>query len=194
MTLLAAILGLLLQTQATNAELGYTFTLPAGFTPFPEAAAQHRDVVECWSEETPISRHGALVLCIQRMRTTIPREAAKAEDIPGTAQLVPFKWKTFDISGMSTLATQAGETVYALVAQVPLKPEAIHIIFGGPADQEARGKELMQAALTSLEGQTNWLTDTERAGRLGNAAGWWIGIAAAATIVIILRKRRTAQA
>ena len=48
------------------------------------------------------------------------------------------------------------------------------------------------ATLATLEGETNWLTSTERAGRLGTAAGWWIGIAVALIAVLVWKRRRAA--
>ena len=48
----------------------------------------------------------------------------------------------------------------------------------------------MEATLASLEGETNWLTAAERSGRLGRAAGVWIGIAVAAIAILAWRKRR----
>ena len=78
------------------------------------------------------------------------------------------------------------------MTQVPLRREAVQLFLSGPADQEARGQTLLTETLASLEGESNWLTSTERAGRLGTAAGWWIGIAAAAIAVLVWRKRRRA--
>ena len=191
MTHLIPILALLLQTQATNAELGYRFTLPEGFSPFPEGQTQ-KDVVGCWSEDTPTSARGAIILCVQRLHGVLPREAMRREDLPAATQLVDFKWKGFDVQGLHTSASQNGEPVFVLVAQVPLRREAVQVFFGGPADQEARGKTLMEATLATLEGETNWLMSSERAERLGNAAGWWIGIAVAVVAVLVWRKRRRA--
>ena len=53
---------------------------------------------------------------------------------------------------------------------------------------------IMESILASLEGETNWLTSSERAGRLGTAAGWWIGIAVAVIAVLAWRKRRARSA
>jgi len=50
------------------------------------------------------------------------------------------------------------------------------------------------ATLATLEGETNWLTSSARAGRLGTAAGWWIGIGAAVIAVLAWRKRRARSA
>jgi len=183
---------LLLQTQATNAELGYRFALPSGFTAFPEGRAQ-KDMVDCWSEATPVSAHGAMILCVQRMHGVLPREAMRQEDLPASTQLVSFKWKEFDLQGLRSLVSQqGGEQAFALVTQVPLRREAVQLFLSGPADQEARGQALLSETLASLEGESNWLTATERAGRLGTAAGWWIGIGLAVIAVLVWRKRRRA--
>jgi hypothetical protein len=189
MTHLVAALALLLQTQAKSDELGYRFTLPSGFAAFPEGRAQ-KDIVDCWSEATPASARGAMILCVQRMHGVLPREAMRPEDVPATTQLVSYQWKEFDLQGLRSRAVQGGESVFVLVTQVPLRREAVQLFFSGPADQEARGQSLMTETLASLEGESNWLSASERAGRLGTAAGWWIAIAAAVIAVLVWRKRR----
>jgi hypothetical protein len=181
------------EAQVRNAELGYSLTLPEGFTDFPEARSQ-RDVVDSWSEATPVSANGALVFLVVRMHGILPREAMRQEDVPANTQVVSFKWKGFDVSGLRTQASQEGKPVFVLVAQVPLRPEAVQLSVAGPVDQETRGQAIMEAILASLEGETNWLTSTERAGRLGTAAAWWIGIAVAVIAVVAWRKRRARSA
>jgi len=47
--------------------------------------------------------------------------------------------------------------------------------------------------LGSLKGETNWLSSTERAGRLGTIAGWILGIAIGLLIVRFVVTRRRAQ-
>ena len=179
--------------QVRNAELGYTLALPEGFTEFPDGRAQ-KDVVDAWSEATPASANGGLVLLVARMHGVLPREAMRQEDVPANTQVVSFKWKGFDVSGLKTLTTQAGQPVFVLVAQVPLRKEAVQLSIAGPADQAGRGQAILEATLASLEGETNWLTSTERAGRLGTAAGWWIGIAVAVIAIVAWRKRRAQSA
>jgi len=181
------------QSQVRNAALGYSLALPEGFTDFPEARSQ-QDVVDSWSEATPVSANGALVLMVVRMHGTLPREAMRQEDVPANTQVVSFKWKGFDVSGLKTRTSQAGQPVFVLVAQVPLRREAVQLSVAGPVDQETRGQAIMEATLGSLEGDTNWLTSTERAGRLGTIAGWWIGIAVAVVAVLAWRKRRARSA
>jgi len=173
------------ESQVRNAELGYSLTLPDGFTDFPEARSQ-KDVV--------VSANGAMVLLLTRMHGSLPREAMRQEEVPPNTQVVSFKWKGFDVSGLKTLTSQEGKPVFVLLAQVPLRREAVQLSVAGPADQGARGQAIMEAILASLEGETNWLTSSERAGRLGTAAGWWIGIAVAVIAVLAWRKRRARSA
>ena len=51
----------------------------------------------------------------------------------------------------------------------------------------------MTALLATLDGETNWLTDEQRARRLGTAAGLWIGIGVALVAILVWRKRRSAK-
>src|SRR3989441_11021827 len=125
-------------TQVTNAEHGYKLTLPEGFTDFPAGRSQ-KDVVDCWTEATPLSANGAIVLCVQRMRGTLPREGMRQQDVPAPTEGVTFKWKGFDINGLRTLTSQDGKRVFVLVAQVPPRREAGQLFAGGAAGQAARG-------------------------------------------------------
>ena len=181
------------QSQVRNAELGYSLALPQGFTDFPEARAQ-KDVVDAWTEATPVSANGAMVLLVARMHGALPHEAMRQEEVPANTQVVSFKWKGFDVSGLKTQASQEGKPVFVLLAQVPLRREAVQLSVAGPADQAARGQAIMEATLASLEGETNWLSSTERAGRLGKAAAVWISIAVALVAVLAWRKRRARSA
>jgi hypothetical protein len=187
--LLSLVVATAAESQVRNAELGYTLTLPQGFTELPEARSQ-KDVVDAWTEATPTSPDGAVVLLVARLHGVLPREAMRQQDVPANTQVVSFKWKSFDVSGLKTLTSQAGKPVFVLVAQVPLRPEAVALSVAGPGDQETRGHTIMEATLASLEGETNWLTSSERAERLGRAAGLWIGIAVAAIAILAWRKRR----
>src|SRR5256886_12634661 len=119
------------QSQVRNAELGYSLALPEGFTEFPEARAQ-KDVVDAWSETAPASANGALVLLVARMHGVLPREAMRQEDVPANTQVVSFKWKGFDVGGLKTLTTQAGQPGVVLVAQAPLRQEAGRHTPAGP--------------------------------------------------------------
>src|SRR5216683_2986605 len=113
--LLSLVVGTAAESQVRNAELGYTLTLPQGFTEFPEARSQ-KEVVDAWTEATPTSPNGALVILLARMHGILPREAMRQEDVPANTQVVSFKWKSFDVSGFKTQTSQAGKPVFVPVA------------------------------------------------------------------------------
>jgi len=192
MTPVLASLTLLLQV-TTNAELGYRFTLPDGFGPFPEGRSQ-QDVVDCWTEVAAASPSGALVLCIQRMHATLGRNRLKPEDAPASVRLTTFKWQGFELDGIRSDTAQGGMPVVILATQVPLRHEAIQLIVAGPRDQAQRAEAIMTSILGTLEGETNWLSSEERAGRLGNIVGWVVGIAVAVVLIRIWRARRQSRA
>ena len=188
------LLAFLLQTQASNATLGYQFTVPEGFSAFPEGAAGNPDVVECWAEDEPVSEQGGLVICVQRLHGVIGREPIRPDEMPVGAQLTSMKWREFDLQGVRAQVERDEGPSFTLVAQVPLKPEAIQILLAGPADQTERGDTLLKATLASLQGQSNWLTSAERSERIGKSVGAWIAIGVAVGVVLYMRKRRAAAA
>jgi hypothetical protein len=178
---------------AANAELGYRLTLPDGFAPFPAGRTQ-QDIVDCWAEVIPASPSGALVLCVQRMRGTLARGRMRREDVPASAQLRTFKWKGFDIDGFRSDTAQGGMPLVILAVQVPLRGEAVQLIVAGPLDQGQRAEAIMTSTIASLEGETNWLSASERAGRYGNIVGWVLGIAAGVILIRIWRARQRSRA
>ena len=186
------LLAFLLQTQASNATLGYQLTVPEGFVEFPEGRASNPDLVECWTEEEPASQQGAMILCVQRLHGVIGREAMRPDEVPVGAQLTTLRWREFDVQGVRAQVERDEGPAFSLVAQVPLKPEAIQLLVAGPADQVERGDTLLRATLASLQGKSNWLTSAERSERLGKSVGIWISIAFAVGVVFYMRKRRAA--
>ncbi len=177
---------------AQNSSFGYRFAVPDGFVAFPEGRSQ-RDVVECWSELMPYSQNGALVLCVQRMHGRLARGPMKPEEVPPAARLMSFKWKGFDLNGFRADTAQGGTPVIILAVQVPLRKEAVQLILAGPLDQGQRAEAIMASTITSLEGETNWLTSTERAGRYGNIVGWVVGIAVGVLLIRIWQARQRSR-
>jgi hypothetical protein len=191
MPLLHLLVAILLQSQAVNEELGYRFTVPAGFVVFPEGRAGHPDAVECWAEENVRPPLDPMVMCVQRMRTQLPRNAMKQAQLPPNTLLRTWPWRALEIQGLRTYAPRPGGSDVALVAQVPLRKEAIQLSFAGNVGYEPRADSLMRATLASLEGDSNWLTATEQSGRLRRSAAAWIVLGVLAFGAWRWRKSRT---
>ena len=175
---------------ASNAELGYVMSLPEGFVAIPAEFAGGRagDVVGCWVGE-------AFVLCVQRMHATLGREHLKASDLPGKSQLMTVRWNGLDIDAIRTDTAQTGAAITVYTAQVPLRKEAIQLVAAGPTARAQEALAILNSVLGSLKGETNWLSSTQRAGRLGTIVGWVLGLAIGFLIVrmIVTRRRGAAQ-
>jgi hypothetical protein len=171
---------------ASNAELGYVMSLPAGFVAIPTELSGHRDVVGCWTGE------GSFVLCVQRMHATLGRDHLKSSDLPAKSQLLTVRWNGLDIDAIRTDTSQAGTPITVYTAQVPLRKEAIQVVVAGPSARATETLATLNSVLGSLKGETNWLSSTERAGRVGTIVGWVIGIAIGLLIVrVVVTRRRT---
>ncbi|SRR6266849_4130861 len=170
---------------ASNAELGYVMSLPEGFVAIPAEFAGNRDVVGCWSGE-------GFVLCVQRMHATLGREHLKPSDLPAKAQVLTVRWNGLDIDAIRTDTAQTGTPITVYTAQVPLRKEAIQVVVAGPSGRATESLATLNSVLGSLKGETNWLSSTERAGRVGTIVGWVIGIAIGLLILrmVVTRRRR----
>lgn len=184
---------LLLLQAASNAELGYVMSLPEDFVAIPAEFAGGRDVVGCWAGEGSQSSRGAFVLCVQRMHATLGREHLKSSDLPAKSQLLTVRWNGLDIDAIRTDTGQTGTPITVYTAQVPLRREAIQVIVAGPSARATEALAILNSVLGSLKGETNWLSSTERAGRMGTIVGWVIGIAIGLQIVRMVLTRRRAQ-
>jgi len=184
---------LLILQVTSNTELGYVMSLPDGFVAIPAEFAGGRDVVGCWAGEGSQSSQGAFVLCVQRMHATLGREHLKSTDLPAKSQLLTVRWKGLDIDAIRTDTGQTGTPITVYTAQVPLRREAIQVIVAGPSARATEALAILNSVLRSLKGETNWLSSTERAGRMGTIVGWVIGIAIGVLIVRMVLSRRRAQ-
>ena len=79
---------------------------------------------------------------------------------------------------------------------MPIAPYAIQLKVFGPESHDAELAAVTRQLLASLDGPTNWLTDDERAYRLGKGVGQLVVYVAAVVVVIVAvrhfrAKRRT---
>ena len=182
MTGILPAVALLLQV-ASNAKLGYRFPLPQGFEVFAAGRSQP-DVVDCWADTS------GLVLCVQRMHGVLGQQHLKSADLPRGTRLSTLKWKGFDVDVIRTDTAESGSPVVVYAVQVPLRPEAIQLVLAGPSAQANGAEAILASALAGLEGQTNWLSSTERASRFGTIVGWVVGIVVGLLIVRMVVTRR----
>jgi hypothetical protein len=169
-----------------DAEHGFSFTVPDGYTNYPQGHGP--DITHVLARGKP-NEPSFTQLKIQQMHDTFGRESLdrdqaerawrgglRASGIELTDfDLRKLTWKSFDIDVVVSHVAGTDKKLI-LVAQVPLKPEAIQIILAGPSSDEARLTAELQAVLASLDGPTNWKTNAERIQALAEAIGLVVGI------------------
>lgn len=177
-------------SRVTNEELSFSVAIPEGFVTDPDGTG-HASILYSWVEEKPTSASGRIVVSVQRLNGTLGRERM-SEDTLHAMGLTPaqFRWKSFDIDGARQVTDQDGLRIRMIFARVPLRREAIQLLVAAPESQADRAEALMNATLASLEGESNWLTDEQRAERLGHAAGRMIGWPLLIILAIVFVRRR----
>ncbi len=181
---------------------GFSFTPPDGYAPFPAGLAGPH-VIQSFMRGQPEGAFG--YLRIETMGGTIDRgskldpaivERAARDSVKDTGvELGRFeyrktKWKSFTLDLVVTYLSRDGRALMTLGTQVPLRHDAIQLELLGPAADEKLLLGELQSILTSLDGESSWLTDEERGERLGRAIGLPVGVAIAVAFILFWRRRR----
>lgn len=170
-------LGLLYGTTARaevirDEALGFTMTVPEGFVDYPPGREQ-QGTPYAYVKGEPATTDFTII-GIKPMGGTIGREPMPASELP-QADGIKFdlrreKWKSFDIEVLVGVAQQE-PGIAVLVAQVPLKRQAIQVAVTAPLARQAELLPLLRSLLASLDGPSNWLTDKERSLKTGEVIG-----------------------
>ncbi|HEX7941468.1 MAG TPA: hypothetical protein VF488_06660 [Gemmatimonadaceae bacterium] len=185
-----------------DAEHGFSFTVPDGFTDYPQGRGPDTTYVFARgnADEPSFTQ-----LKIQQMHGVLGRESLDREKAERGwrdglrakgIELTDFDlrkliWKSFDVEVFVSHVAGIDKKLI-LVTQVPLKPEAIQIALAGPSSDEARLTAELQAVLASLDGPTNWKTNKERIQALAEAIGLVVGLLVGIWWLRLRRKRTTA--
>jgi len=174
--------------------LGFTMTVPEGFVDYAPGREQ-QGTAYAYVKGEPGTTNFAII-GIKPMGGTIGREPLPPSELP-QADGIKFdlrreKWNSFDIEVLVGVAQQE-PGIAVLVAQVPLRRQAIQVAVTAPLARQAELLPLLRSLLASLDGPSNWQTDKERslkAGKLIGGVAVLLGLAAWA--IVRWRKRRTA--
>jgi len=174
--------------------LGFTMTVPDGFVDYPPGR-QQQDTTYAYLKGDP-GTTDFTIIGIKPMGGTIGREPMPASELPQTDgikfDLRREKWKSFDIEVLVGVAQQE-PGIAVLVAQVPLKRQAIQVAVTAPLARQAELLPLLRSLLASLDGPSNWLTGKERSLKTGETIGGLaVVLGLAGWAFARWRKRRTA--
>jgi hypothetical protein len=163
-----------------DARYGVTFTLPDGFEETQEGR-ENPDVIHVFRRGSADDPAGVTVIGISTLHGTIGRDRIPVEMLPRGASRITGRWRAFEVDGTRFVQTRPdGSQVVVLGLEVPLTPQALQFMFGGPLEREAEITRLAATVLPSVQGRTNWLTPLERVTALGR------GLATLGTVLALL--------
>ncbi len=158
-------------TMITHAGLDFKLDVPEKL----KSIAPPADVVAALVTANPDEGSPYFVVTTTRLHGMIGREHLDPSKVhlPGgkAVRVRQQKWKSFDIDVLEGEVEQEGVQMSVLGARIPLRNEAIQLNVTGPRGKEAEAQSLLTELLAGLDGPSNWLTDNERWGRLGQALG-----------------------
>jgi hypothetical protein len=189
----------------TDAEHGFSVDIPDGYGDAPKANDPR--VIHGFVRGT-LGEDGASMIQLQSLGGTIGRgplihetveKAARASIEHSGIEISAFeyrtaKWKTFDVNVLVVRLHGGDKKLVSLATQIPLAKQAIQIYLMGPAGDEAKLESDFHSMLASLDGKSSWLSDDDRAKKLGEltvqalVVGLGIGFG-----IWALRRRRRAQ-
>jgi hypothetical protein len=155
--------------EVTNSRFGFTINIPNEFQDFPEGKIRP-ETIYSFIRPTLTSQRD-LTIHVERLRGTIGREplppdganALKQTLPPGsTVEVYRSQWNKFQVEGVELKMPHENINVISRSAQIPLKKEAIQVVVTGPSIADSEISNVLKNLLGSLQGQSNWLTNSER--------------------------------
>jgi hypothetical protein len=173
----------LAQFPYSNAELGFTMTLPAGFMREGEDPLAPARVVACFIAPSVEGQRRWIKLCVERRGGALPR----------SAQQMTFAWKGQDLPGVTFRSELSGEAIVAFATLVPLRKEPVWLVAMAPIADQGHAQSALVATLATLQGESVQQNSKERAGRAGEKLGFVVSIIFAVAAGMWIMKRRQQQ-
>jgi hypothetical protein len=187
--------------RVNDAEHGFAFVVPDGFVDAPQAkgprvlhAYQRGDAAQGSFAIVQMQSLGGTIGREPLIRATVEKAARAAAHLQG-AEISGFdyrqvKWKSFDLELMVAYMGAGDIKVVTLATQVPLAKQAVQVQIVGPAAEEARLAQDLDAFLAGLDGKSNWLSEDEKSQKMSSLIGTGVGVLLGLGIVVWWTRRR----
>lgn len=142
-------------TRVADAELGFSFDLPEGFEALAPAAKppKYRHAFA-----RAVSGEPSRVILVEALGGTLPKKRLSPQDIAArkSISLLSFNWRGLEVDGVRVPEKLQDTDYLTFNVQIPLRPQAIQIGFGGPAESESQLRSLAENVLATLDGNSTW--------------------------------------
>ena len=176
-----------------NKNLSLSITIPAGFKELPSDLRP-----ENWSygfiEDVSEEIH-PITIGIEALGGTLNRphsinlEEIKKFSPPNTQiEKFPINVLGFDLEGVRSIIFSNNIENVAYSVQIPTKPEAIQVLFGGASEREFEVESVLSKVLSSLKAESNWLSEYDASTRLGQGIGIIVSIIIGIVVVVCIKK------
>ena len=142
-----------------NEYLQMRLIVPEDFKESPDIAKQnHAEYV--FVQQTQPAGELVTMFVIRKMGGIIGQEPLKSLSLPdGTpAKISILRWKSFDVQMVTIAKLANGINGVNLIAQLPIKREAVMVTVFGDARREAELKILLDIILANIDAPSNWPT------------------------------------
>jgi hypothetical protein len=140
-------------TRIEDKEVGFSFDLPDAYEPFLVKPQGYRHAFLRKVENEPNR-----VLLVKLLAGTLPRQRLKPEEMPAgrSVSLTSFDWRGVQVDGLRLPEKLDEKDYLTFNVQIPLRRQAIQLMFGLPAESESEIRPIVEQVLSTLEGETNW--------------------------------------
>lgn len=136
-----------------NAELGFTFTVPPGYTSAIDRYAADPNTLYVFAKKN-ISGPSTLIV-FERMGQRIGNMRITPAAAGANATLTALNWNGVEIDGREVPDEVNGVELSNLHAYVPLSSEGLHVTVAGAKTNEAELRRVEVAVLASITGETD---------------------------------------
>jgi len=152
-------------------QFGFRINIPDDFQDFPQGKNRSA-VLYSFLRRSPTGDKNINIF-IARMNGTINQEPLPNDGLDALRQQLPQgseaniirrKWKGYTVEGIETIVPAERIKIITRAIQIPLQKEAIQIEVGAPqtADTDAETSKILDQLLASLQGESNWDSDSGR--------------------------------
>lgn len=139
-----------------DAELGFSFDIPAGYQAVP-AASKPKQYRHLYGRPTA-GETASVIAVISLPGAKLPTQHLTAASLPAGkgASLLSFTWRGLPVDAFRVSEPSAHGEFITFNVQIPLKKHTLQIGFGGPVAREAENRAIAIQTLSTLEGEPNW--------------------------------------